>query len=454
MMPIKKYKLIWFIRLFILFLLLAAAAFSFAYQFKFAGIAAGIAAVLYFNFLYSHLLKPYRQIEEFAEAIYYRDFSKNYSTSPADKTDHSLNNSFNTINNVLKELSVAKEAQFLYLQKMLELIDTGVMSYRPDTGEITWMNESLKNIIKLPQFKSISFLEKRNAVLFKEIQLLKTGEKNVITIEVEQQPAKLLISSTSFVTEGIHYNLVAFKNVDEVVDETEAKAWQKLLSVMTHEIMNSVAPISSLADTLKKRLAAERIHFANPGVMEDVELGIDTIKNRSEGLLKFTATYRNLNKVTNLNLEKVEVMDLFDNLLQLMQPTLNQKNIEAEIVMKNSNLILLADIHFVEQVLINLLVNAIEALKNKEGLKKIVLSAEQKQQKILLHVSDNGSGIEQPLLDKIFIPFFSTKKTGSGIGLSLCRQIMLLHKGSISVNSKLKEGSVFALQFPIPAIDV
>lgn len=448
MMRIKKYKLIWFLRLIGLFLILCAAAFCFAYHLKVVGIVTIIIAIIYFNFLYSQLLKPYRQVSEFAEAVYYRDFSKNYSSSPADKTDHTLNSSFNTINTVLKELSVEKEAQFIYLQKMLELIDTGVLSYRPDTGEITWMNESLKNIIKLPQFKSINFLEKRNAVLFEEIKMLKPGDRKVISIDVEHTPTKLLITSTSFITDGIHYNLVVIKNVDEVVDETEAKAWQKLLSVMTHEIMNSVAPISSLADTLKKRLAAEKIHFATPEVMEDIELGIDTIKSRSEGLLKFTATYRNLNKVTQLNLEPVHVIDLFENLLQLMQPTLTQKDIEAEIVLKNTGLVLMADVHFVEQVLINLLVNAIEAVKNKKGIKKIILMAEQKQQKIWLQVADNGAGIEQDLLDKIFIPFFSTKKTGSGIGLSLCRQIMLLHKGSISVQSKLNEGSIFALQFP------
>lgn len=447
-MRIKKYKLIWFIRLLILFLLLCAAAFCFAYQLKVPGILASFVAIVYFNFLYNQSLKPYRQISEFSEAVFYRDFSKNYSTSPADKTEHTLNNSFNTINNVLKELSIEKEAQFLYLQKMLELIDTGVISYRPDTGEITWMNESLKNIIKLPQFRSVYFLEKRNEPLLAEMKALKPGDRKVISIDIEQAPTKLLISSTSFVTDGVNYNLVAFKNVDEVVDETEAKAWQKLLSVMTHEIMNSVAPISSLADTLKKRLAAESIHFASPGVMEDIEIGIDTIKSRSEGLLKFTATYRNLNKVTHLNLEAVPVIDLFENLLQLMQPTLTQKDIEAEIILKNTGLTLMADIHLVEQVLINLLVNAIEAVKNKKGIKKITLSAEQKQQKIWLQVADNGMGIEQDLLDKIFIPFFSTKKTGSGIGLSLCRQIMLLHKGSISVHSKINEGAVFALQFP------
>lgn len=448
MMRIKKYKLTWFIRLFFLLLLLCAAAFCFVYFIKALGVAITVIAAFYFNYLYAQLLKPYRQVSEFAEAVFYRDFSKNYSSSPADKTDHTLNSSFNIINTVLKELSVEKEAQFIYLQKMLELIDTGVISYRPDTGEITWMNESLKNIAKLPQFRSVYFLEKRNETLFREIITLKPGERKVISVDVEHTPVKLLITSTSFITDQVNYNLVAIKNVDEVVDETEAKAWQKLLSVMTHEIMNSVAPISSLADTLKKRLAAEKIHFATPEVMEDIELGIDTIKSRSEGLLKFTATYRNLNKVTQLNLEPVPVIDLFENLLQLMQPTLTQKDIDTEIILKNTGIVLMADIHFVEQVLINLLVNAIEAVKHKSGIKKIVLTAEQKQQKIWLQVADNGMGIEQDLLDKIFIPFFSTKKTGSGIGLSLCRQIMLLHKGSISVQSKINEGSVFVLQFP------
>ena len=448
-MRIKRHKLVWFSRLLLLFVVIGAAAWFFTSGLKVLGFTSVALCLLYFNFLYAQLLKPYKQINEFAEAVFYRDFSKNYATGGPAKIDHTLNSSFNTINTVLKQLSVEKEAQFLYLQKILELIDTGVISYRPDTGQIIWMNESLKNIIKLPQFKSIYFLEKRNEPLLKEILSLKPGDNKMISVDVENIPAKLLISSTSFITEKIPYSLVAFKNVEEVVDETEAKAWQKLLSVMTHEIMNSVAPISSLADTLKKRIAAESIHFANPGVMEDLELGIDTIKSRSEGLLKFTATYRNLNKVTHLNLEEKAVIDLFENLLQLMQPTLHQKGIEAEIVLKNTGLSIMIDLNLIEQVLINLLVNAIEAVKNNEGLKKIVLSAEQKQQKVWLQVADNGSGIEQDLMDKIFIPFFSTKKTGSGIGLSLCRQIMLLHKGIIAVQSRENEGAIFSLQFPV-----
>jgi len=232
------------------------------------------------------------------------------------------------------------------------------------------------------------------------------------------------------------------------LDETEAKAWQKLLSVMTHEIMNSVAPISSLADTLKHRLQQSVTSLNDDsGSLDDLELGIDTIKRRSEGLLKFAETYRNLNKITTLNLKKVYVRELFGNLLQLMQPTLEQKDIELETILKDTELQLEVDVNLIEQVLINLVVNAIEAIKDSPA-PKIVLSAYvASNYKSVIKIADNGNGMPPELLDKIFVPFFSTKKNGSGIGLSLCKQIMMLHRGNVQVQSVEGEGTAFLLQF-------
>jgi len=231
------------------------------------------------------------------------------------------------------------------------------------------------------------------------------------------------------------------------LEETEAKAWQKLLSVMTHEIMNSVAPISSLAGTLKNRLM-QTLSFSNSNSidLDDLELGLETIKRRSEGLLKFAETYRNLNKITTPTLKKIFVRDLFENLHTLMQPTLEQKNIELEVILKDPGLLADLDVNLIEQVLINLVVNALEALKEKQN-PRIILSASQENNRLLIKVADNGIGISLELLDKIFIPFFSTKKSGSGIGLSLCKQIMLLHKGNIQVQSREGEGTAFILQF-------
>ena len=217
---------------------------------------------------------------------------------------------------------------------------------------------------------------------------------------------------------------------------------------MTHEIMNSVAPISSLADTLKNRLQNSVSHISNKSAaVHDLELGIDTIKRRSEGLLKFAETYRNLNKITTLNLKTVYVRDLFEGLHQLMDPTLAQKNIELDIILKDTDLSLQVDTSLVEQVLINLVVNAIEAVKDNPQ-PRIILSASQgEHRRVSIRVSDNGAGMTEEIMDKIFIPFFSTKKNGSGIGLSLCKQIMMLHKGNIHVQSKVGEGTFFNLQF-------
>ena len=386
--------------------------------------------------------KTYDEVNQFVEAVHYRDFSRYFDVKHASADIQPLRKGFNEINSTFKVISKEKETQYQYLQKILELVDTGILSYELETGEVVWMNESLKRMLQLPYLKTIHSLEKRDSSLFTEISQLKPGESKIATAHLEKSHFKILLSATAFQTEGKKFKLVAFQNVNEALDETESRAWQKLLSVMTHEIMNSVAPISSLAETLKKRLTS-----SDTNTLEDLELGIDTIKRRSEGLLKFAETYRNLNKITKLNLQKVYIRELFGNLHQLMAPTFEQKGIELEIILKETDLMLEADPSLIEQVLINLIVNAMEAVKDQEE-PRIILSAEQAlNKKIILKVADNGPGIPEEVLDKIFIPFFSTKKSGSGIGLSLCKQIVMLHRGTIQVQSIQGKGTVFSMQF-------
>lgn len=390
--------------------------------------------------------KTHEELNEFVEAIHYRDFSRYFDVKHASADIQPLRKGFNEINTTFKVISKEKETQYQYLQKILELIDTGILSYEMESGEIVWMNESLKRMLQLPYLKNIQSLERRDRVLFEEISNLQPGESKIGTVHLEKSFFKVLLSATAFQTEGKKYKLIAFQNVNEALDETESKAWQKLLSVMTHEIMNSIAPISSLADTLKSRLQKSVEEPNDSAVVEDLEVGIETIKRRSEGLLKFAQTYRNLNKITKLNLKKLHVHELFANLHQLMQPTLEQKNIDLEIILRETDLSFDADPSLIEQVLINLIVNAIEAVKEQEH-PRIVLSAEPAGKKVILKVADNGAGMPEELLDKIFIPFFSTKKSGSGIGLSLCKQIVMLHKGNIQVQSVQGKGTVFSLQF-------
>lgn len=393
--------------------------------------------------------KAQDEVQQFVEAIHYRDFSRNFDVKHAPLEIQSLRKGFNEINTTFKVISREKEMQYQYLQRILELVDTGILSYETDTGDIGWMNESFKRMLSIPYLRTIHSLEKREPTLYREALVLRPGEHKIVQVSKESSQAKFLLSATAFQTENKIYKLIAFQNISEALDETESEAWKKLLSVMTHEIMNSVAPISSLAETLKRQLDKSKDETVEErqNSFDDLVLGVETIQRRSEGLLKFAQTYRNLNKISRPNLRKVYVRDLFENLNHLMAPTLEQKGIELEIILKDPELQLDVDTNLIEQVLINLLVNAMEAVKDKEEPRITLSALTLSNNKVMLKIADNGTGIAPELLDKIFIPFFSTKKSGSGIGLSLCKQIMMLHKGNIQVHSVEGEGTAFWLTF-------
>jgi two-component system, NtrC family, nitrogen regulation sensor histidine kinase NtrY len=389
-----------------------------------------------------------KEVEEFAESAHYRDFSRRYDIKHAPPELGPLRKGFNEINDTFRTISKEKETQYIYLQKILEMVDTAILSYSIESSEIGWINDAFKNLLGIPYLKTIHSLEKKYPELYKAIIPLRAHESKVVLVTREYVSLKLLVTATGFQTDGQVFKVIAFQNINEVLDENESLAWQKLLNVMTHEIMNSIAPISSLADTLNSRLQQTGSTESKPGpLFEDMKLGIDTIKRRSEGLLKFAETYRNLNKITQLNLTRVPVRSLFENLQRLMQPTLEQKNIELEIILKDMALALTIDTGLMEQVLINLLVNAMEAVKESNS-PKIVLSAEETEHhKVLIRISDNGIGISPEQMEKIFIPFYTSRKNGTGIGLSLCKQIMTMHKGTIRVQSIEGKGTAFTLGF-------
>ncbi len=387
-------------------------------------------------------LRAYRELEEFAEAARYRDFTRHFPLSHATAELLPLRSAFNQINDVFKKISGERETQYQYLHQILEIVDTAILSYDINSREVVWMNEAFKKLFRIPYLHRFDGLQRKNIDLYQKTLQLEPGEQTLLTVNSTSGNIKLLLTASNFQTPEGKYQLVVYQNVNEAIDETEAKAWQKLLSVLTHEIMNSIAPISSLADTLKNRLD----NMPRSDELEDVRLGTETIKRRSEGLLKFAGTYRSLNKIERLNVSTVYAADLFENLYQLMEPSLIQKNIELDIILKDTRLQLELDVSLIEQVLINLLLNAIEAVRETPN-PYISLSASANEGKPQIKVSDNGKGIPADLLENIFIPFFTTRKTGSGVGLTLSKQIMLLHGGNILVHSNVGKGSVFTLQF-------
>ncbi|RYY99409.1 MAG: HAMP domain-containing histidine kinase [Chitinophagaceae bacterium] len=388
-MTFDKYPARILVRSFLLFASLLAAALALAKGLVVAAVLiAPLIAWQLWEFV-RYQAKTREELDQFIETIHYRDFSRQFDVRHAPADLQSLRRGFNEITSAFKVISKEKETQYQYLQKILELVDTGILSYDLDSGDVVWMNDALRRMLQLPYLRNISSLGRRDASLADEVTAIRPGEVRIVTAQLER---------------------------------------------------GRFRPISSLAETLKHRLARK-----DESIFEDLELGIDTIRRRSEGLLQFAETYRHLNRITTLNRQLVYIRELFGNLHGLMQPTFEQKGIELEIILRDPGLALEADASLLEQVLINLVVNAIEAVKERPE-PRIVLSAEPAGNgKVLLRIADNGPGIPEEILDKIFVPFFSTRKTGSGIGLSLCKQIVLLHKGTIQVQSVAGKGTAFLI---------
>ncbi len=439
----QKYRIRYVLRLLLLFVSLLVAAWFLLKAEYILSVLVLLLSIVQAYLLYKLVILPFTELEDFASAARYRDFSRHFNIDKAPAELRSLRSDFNRINQTFKSITREKETQYQYLQKILELIQTGILLYDTETGKVSWVNESLKKILELPYIPNLHLIEKKNAIIYNAVASLEPGQSTVLLLDADQQ--KLMLSAATFVTEGKNHKLVALQNINEALDENEARSWQKLLSVMTHEIMNSVAPIASLAATLKQQLQGGEEQFAS--FKDDVELGIETIQRRSEGLMQFAATYRTLNKITSSGKQSFMVGDLFESVLQLLSPKLDQRAITADIILKDPLMKLSADRHLIEQVLINLVLNAIDALKDTPGPKMVLSGYLDNDGRTIITVTDNGAGIPADVMEKVFIPFFSTKASGSGIGLSLCKQMMLLHKGNIYVKSVPGSGTVFYLQF-------
>ena len=388
-------------------------------------------------------------MDDFFESVKYRDFSRWFVENKGPQDMQMLSRGFNEVNRTIKAINAEKETQYVYLQKILEMVDVGIIAYNLESGKVLWANDSFKDILDFPAFKNISFVAKRRPLLHEAIFETYHPEANSISITVNKEKLKVLVSETVFQVEQDAFKLILLQNIDSTLNQNESEAWKKLLSVMTHEIMNSIAPISSLADTLKQHVQNHQKDPQNNLLeIEDLYAGISSIQKRSEGLMKFAKTYRSLNKVTHLSLSSVPITELFENINNLMQASLANKNIKIKFHCDPSDLEIDIDAYLIEQVLINLILNAIEASKELEHPTITVWAKRNLDGKAIISVKDNGTGIPVEIRDSIFVPFFSTKKKGSGVGLSLCKQIAILHKGRIQVNSEEGKGTLISLILP------
>ncbi|MBX0293027.1 ATP-binding protein [Hymenobacter sp. HSC-4F20] len=394
-----------------------------------------------------YLTRGQQALADFTLALQYRDFSRQYPAQSGPASLRPLHEAFNQVNATFRELRAAQEGQFQYLQTILALLDTGIVSYDA-TGTVAWVNEAFKQMLHLPYLKNIRALQSRQPVLYEAICRAVPGQPVVVKLTVDRQTVQLLVSATRFKLRGEAFTLLAFKNVSQALADTETAAWQQLLRVMTHEIMNSVAPIASLADSLGRHVQRARQQEASDELLDDVGIGIRIIQQRSEGLLRFAQVYRDFSTLGSPQRTTLYVQELLQATRQLLAEQLAAQGIEVTLSVRPAYLTLHADGHLLEQVLINLVLNAAQAVTHTPTPRISLQAWSDEQQRVVIAVKDNGSGIPADVLDSIFIPFFTTRPNGSGIGLSLAKQIMQLHQGSIQVHSVEGAGSAFQLWFP------
>ncbi len=392
-----------------------------------------------------------RKLSQFLESIRHSDFASSFSDKDMGKSFEELNTSFNAVINEFRKNRAEKEEHFNYLQTVVQHVSIGIIAYRKD-GKVDIFNNAVKRLLRINHLKNINDLAEVKPELPEILLKLKAGDKTLIKLVCCDELMQLLIYATEFRMRGEEFILVSLQNISTELEEKEIESWQMLIRVLTHEIMNSITPISSLASTVREMLMEEvngmpQQRELDTEDLESVNSALLTIENRSQGLLNFVEIYRNLTRIPKPNFRYFQVKDICDRAQMLLQPKLDKFKINSSYRIIPENLMVTADPDLIDQVVINLMLNAIDAVKDTENPIISILASTNLNGRITIDFADNGYGIKPDIMDKIFMPFFTSKKEGSGIGLSLSRQIMHLHKGTITVKSKPGEGSVFSLTF-------
>ncbi|MBC5772490.1 GHKL domain-containing protein [Pontibacter sp. KCTC 32443] len=393
-----------------------------------------------------------RDITSFLESIRQSDFTQRFPEKGGNPTFSHLYHSFNEISDSFLKIKAEKQAHYLYLQAIVEHIGIGILSF-DESGNVLLLNHVAKEQLSLPHLTNIKALDRVSKQLLDVLQRITNNEKALVTLHHNHDQLLLSVHATVLVSQGKSIKIISLHNIQAELEEQEVQTWQKMIRVLTHEIMNSVTPVISLTSTvtgiLEEEIKAKQAgcEFSDEA-LEDIQDGLKTIERRATGMLHFVKNYRRLMRLPLPELQDVSINELLRDVHTLMKPDFEKEHVALAVYLPTSDITLQADPEQLEQVLINLLKNAMEACRQSKApqVEVVAYADDNNKYKVRIEVRDNGSGIPDDVLDRLFIPFYTTKRQGSGIGLSLSKQIMRQHGGSIRVNSKAGGPTVFTLQ--------
>ena len=394
-------------------------------------------------------LKTNEKLSRFFESIRYSDFSSSFTVDNKLGGSYTkLNQAFNEVIGEFRKTRLEKEEQVLFLQIILQHIHTGIISFN-EKGNVGLINNAAKHLLQIPQFKNISDLSRLSTDLLHEVLHLRPGQGTSFKISPS---VHLTIRSTDLKMGGRKWTLLSLQNINAELKQNELDAWQNLTKVLRHEIMNSIAPIATLVGSLRTVLKEDVYKQEGNYMIEkdgyaDLEEGLETIENRSKGLITFVRVYREYTSIPDPVLSNFPVQSFLENIIMLLREDLAQSEIDIRTSIYPTDLHITADKEQIQMILINLIKNAKEALSDSREKVVLIQSGIDGNRYKFIKVTDFGPGIPPGSIDDVFVPFFTTKKEGSGIGLAISRQIMHLHKGSLHVHSVPNQQTTFTLQF-------
>ncbi|WP_210462774.1 sensor histidine kinase [Rufibacter roseolus] len=389
---------------------------------------------------------------KFLNTIKYDDFSEVFSSRGEGKVFDELYQRYNEVIRKFRDIRSEKEATTQYYQTVVQHIGIGIITFKK-TGEIQLINNAAKRLLQVSQLSHVEHLKNEASQLVEQLLTLPAGQSKVLQLKHGKERVPVSLFVVDLVMRGEDFRLASIQNIQRELEEKEMEAWQNLIRVLTHEIMNSVTPISSLAGSVAADIQDVLEAQTNGQILlqreetEDMGMALQTIERRSQGLVRFVQDFRSLARVPVPKKQFFSVPDMLRQLQTLFQEELMHENILLLVNYPSGGLQVLADRELVEQVLINLIRNAIHALADQPTKTLQIEAFPDQDSRVVIQVTDNGSGIAEEAQEQIFLPFYTTKATGTGIGLSLSRQIMRLHKGSLTVSSELGQGTTFTMHF-------
>jgi signal transduction histidine kinase len=388
-----------------------------------------------------------RELAGFLEFVAHDDFSSTVATGKGGRVFRKLEAAYKLLADKYRSLNRKRELNHLYLEALVEHVSIAILCL-DDRNRVTLMNREAKRLFRTPLLGTLAALGRIDPKLPEQIESMADGEHALIQLRIDGEPVQLASYLTEFQLLDERHRLISFQNIRDELEQREVDFSQKLIKVLTHEIMNSVTPIIALSRVIEDSLLEELESSARPAAeREDLLRSVASIQARGSGLLRFVQAYSSLTNLPRPTVREVDVGHLLKQVEALMAPVLRESGVELCTDIRDPGLTVTADPEQLQQVLLNLVKNANEALAGRPGGRVTLRAAREQHGGVAVHVVDNGPGIEQAQLDNIFVPFFTTKRSGTGIGLSISRQLMVLNKGSISAKTSPGAGAEFVLKF-------